>query len=309
MGARGSKNKQSFAQGGKGQYHGPDTGGKGQYYYDPAAPQAKGGKGQQYTGDLIPRTSMLVDDVSYDLWKGSGGAYGAGGFGRGLGERYENGDWCVHHPSLVPEYTRISLGQQDVDTFGVYGALWSSAVRPVTAFGVRISSRELRSLREGVYVVGLTPYSVFNPTVRPHRDAWLPALLCTERGTVSLAGERAQFEPWHSSMVEVGFVVQVGSGPGRIKITVFINGEQTVRPTEISFPREDSLHLFCFLNFFGDVAELLPHWTPPQDLLLPPAGPPALAGKGAPPPGYDGGKGAPYHPGGKGFAPGKGPHR
>lgn len=264
-------------------------------------PQGQPPPGQQQQGPpphhqqyderyLIPRTSLLVDDVSYDLWKGSGGVFGAAGFGRGLGERYENGDWCVHHPHLTSERCRLYLSQQNVDTFGVYGGLWSSAVRPVTAFGLRITTRELRSLRDGVYVVGLTPFRAFRPDVRPHRDAWLPALLCTERGTVSLAGERAQYRPWTGNVAEVGFVVQVGSGSGRLKVTVYVNDELCVQPTEISFPHEDSLHLFCFLNFVGDCAELLPHWRPSEGYefaaTIPQEPPPGAPPPGQGPPGY-----------------------
>eukprot|EP01060_Flectonema_neradi_P009965 TRINITY_DN17119_c0_g1_i1.p1 TRINITY_DN17119_c0_g1~~TRINITY_DN17119_c0_g1_i1.p1 ORF type:complete len:292 (+),score=46.84 TRINITY_DN17119_c0_g1_i1:73-948(+) len=218
----------------------------------------------------IPRTSVLVDDVSYDLWKCGGGRYGANA--RGVGERYENGCWTQCHPALVCDGYKARLASQGVaNTFGSYGLLWSSAMRHGTAFGVRITAADLRCLTQGNYLIGITPYSVFNPGVRPHSEqsdhTWLPFVVASSRGSVSLRGEIRKMQPWQGRVVEAGFHIRVGTQPGKIRVSIYINGRVVVHDENMKLPKQDSIHLFCFLNSFGDTAEMIPNWRPPPDPL------------------------------------------
>ena len=196
----------------------------------------------------IPRTSVLVDDVSYDLWKAGGGRNGANG--RGVGERYENGCWVQSHPAIVSDGYKAQLAAQGVaDTFGSYGMMWSSAMRHGTAFGLRLTAAELRSFTQGNYLIGITPNSVFNPEARPHADGWLPFVVCSARGSVSLRGEVRKLNPWEGRVVEVGFHIRVGAQPGRIRVSVYVNNQIVIHDENMKLPRQDSIHLFvCFVN-------------------------------------------------------------
>ena len=192
--------------------------------------------------ETIPQTSCWVDDVSYDLWKSSGGQHTM--VGRGVGERYENGEWHLCHPAVDVNNHRASLGAQGItDSYGSYGMQWSSALRYGTAFGVRITSSELRSLTEGPYLVGLTPSHSFDPAQRPSNNSWVPTLLASSLGTVSVQGEQRNFAPWAGRTVEVGFVIKCGTRPGRVCVNAYVNNQPVSEGLEMRLP-PDTLHLF-----------------------------------------------------------------
>eukprot|EP01059_Diplonema_ambulator_P001425 TRINITY_DN11203_c0_g3_i2.p1 TRINITY_DN11203_c0_g3~~TRINITY_DN11203_c0_g3_i2.p1 ORF type:complete len:305 (+),score=35.97 TRINITY_DN11203_c0_g3_i2:65-979(+) len=230
----------------------------------PSFKTGAGGSIQAVTAPvIIPKTSVLVDDVSYDLWKASSGG-GANGWGRGMGERYEDGTWEVVHPAVEVRGRSARLGEQGVaDTYGAYGMMWSSAIRPGTAFGIRLTASGLKSLVEGYYEVGLVRSQRFDPLLRPHPNSWIPQYLCSANGKVSIAGQVKQFPKWDTTTVEIGFVVRTGAYPGRVSFSTYINNEAVVDSMDMKLPEDDSLHLFTFINYVGDTVEWLPNWRPP----------------------------------------------
>ncbi|KAJ9471317.1 hypothetical protein DIPPA_11142 [Diplonema papillatum] len=224
-------------------------------------PLKAGGPGGQRAVEAkadIPRVSMLLDDLAHDLSRSSGG--------RGVAERHADGSWSVKNAAILcPDSRNARVTEQAVvDTFGTYGALWSSPIRPGIAFAVRISSAELVSLQEGIYMVGLTPFSVFSPITLPSDESWLPHLLLTARGDVSARGKLQSLGPWTTPSVDVGFLVRSGVAPGLIRVSVYVNNTPVLEDVDMKLPRDDSLHLFVFLNFVGDTVQVAPNWKPPR---------------------------------------------